>query len=366
MPAPPLSPIGRNVLRLRSKRRWSRESLAEHARVTVQTIYNIETGRVFWPQFLTMRGLAHALGVSISELRAPTNEEADNWQSQITALEQQELGARWAEDEGRFAIDSAGEDSDISAARETLVQQLHPSIVDKAKRFSETSKRLDNALGWNGITAAANRFKEGVQRPTEDIVGQLGSIYSAILELGSFLEQDTRLRQSTDSDIDPLDPEIYRELSDLIRTGAPWLRQFPTIRELDEQSTSFLTNRDLLEPGAALITSAREKQLVSADDAAALLGLMDAAKRGELQGIKATTRSVLGVRNLLYAAATIVASFLSGAIASSYAEQSLLMKHAGAFLAQEEVAIVQFLSDLPTDLHTAFQELLKELHSANN
>lgn len=212
MPGFPLPPIGQNVLRLRSKRRWSRENLAERARVTVQTIYNIETGRVFWPQSSTMRGLANALGVSIGELRAPTNEEVDNWQSQLTALEQQELGARWAEDEGRLAIDSAGEDSDISAARETLVQQLHLSIIDKAKKFSEVSKRLDNAIGWNGIAAAAHRFKEGVQRPTEDIVGQLGSIYSAILELGSFFEQDFRLRQSAGSDIDPLDPEIHLEL----------------------------------------------------------------------------------------------------------------------------------------------------------
>lgn len=152
----------------------------------------------------------------------------------------------------------------------------------------------------------------------------------------------------------------------MIRTAAPWLRQFPTIRELDEQSVSFLTRTDLLDPGAALIASAREKQLVSADDAAALLGLMEAAKRGELQGTKAKTRSVLGVRNLLCATATIVAGFISGAIASSYAEQSLLMKHAGAFLAQEEVAVVEFLNDLPTDLQAAFQELMKELNSAKN
>ena len=159
---------------------------------------------------------------------------------------------------------------------------------------------------------------------------------------------------------------LSRELSGLIRTAAPWLRQFPTIRELDEQSASFLTKNELLEPGAALIASAREKQLVSADDAAALLGLMDAAKRGELQGAKAKTRSVLGVRNLLYAAATIVAGFLANALASSYAEQSLLMKHAGVFLEQEEAAVVEFLSDLPTDLRAAFQELLKELHSVKN
>jgi hypothetical protein len=142
----------------------------------------------------------------------------------LTKLEQQRLGARWVETEGQFVIDPAGIDSDATAAQEQTVQQLHIAVVDKARQFDEISKRLDNAIGWHGIAAASRRFVEGVTRPTNEVVLHLGSIYSAILELGSFLEQDAALQRGARSSADPLDPEVHRTLTDLIRTAAPWLR----------------------------------------------------------------------------------------------------------------------------------------------
>jgi hypothetical protein len=227
--------------------------------------------------------------------------------------------------------------------------------------FTDCSKRLDNALGWHGIAAASQRFLDGVQRPTEDIPNHLGSIYSAILELGSFLEQDLKLQRGSDSSADPLDPEVHRILIDLIRTAAPWLRQFPTVRELDDESGSFLTGSELLDPGAALINNAQNQALVSSTDAAAILGLVEAARRGLFQGDKARTRGVFSVRNLLIVSTTAVLSFFSGAAASSYSEKSELMDRAGRFLAHSENEITALVADLPDDLRLAFQELLKEI-----
>jgi hypothetical protein len=222
---------------------------------------------------------------------------------------------------------------------------------------------LDNALGWNGIAAASQRFLNGVRRPVEEVPGQLGSIYSAILELGSFLEQDSMLRQGAGYAADPLDPEVQRDLIDLVRTAAPWLRQFPTVRDLDDQAGAFLTREELINPGAALIRKARELALVSSDDAAAVTGLLDAARRGELQGHKARTRSAHSIRNLLYVSAGLLSGFFADATAASYSEKSALINHAGTYLVSAEESVTEFLVDLPEDLRRAFVELIKAIRN---
>jgi transcriptional regulator with XRE-family HTH domain len=354
--------LGEVVRLLRENRGWSREELAGRANISSRTVRNIEEQFVMWPQPATIGGLARAFGISVNQLMHPEEEgEAEDWRSHLAKLEQQKLGARWVEGDGRFAIDPTGAESDVDAANQPIVQQLHPPIIQKASLFNDISKRLDNALGWHGIAAASQRFLDGVDRPTQHIPNHLGSIYSAILELGSFLEQDSKLQRGSGYSADPLDPEIHRVLSDLIRTAAPWLRQFPTVRELDDQSGAFLTRGDLLDPGVALINRAQNNALVSSTDAAAILGLVDAAKRGEFQGDKARTRGVFSVRNLLIVTATAVLSFFSGGAASNYAEKSRLMDHAGRFLAQSEDEITTLVADFPDDLRLAFQELLKEI-----
>jgi hypothetical protein len=101
--------------------------------------------------------------------------------------------------------------------------------------------------------------------------------------------------------------------------------------------------------------------VVSTIDADAIVGLIDAARRGEFQGLKAKTRGVHTIRNLLYASAAILVSFLANATASNFAEHSPLVKHSGAFLAKSETLIESFITHLPTDLRTAFHELIKEI-----
>jgi transcriptional regulator with XRE-family HTH domain len=354
--------IGTNVRLFRSEHGWSRKELARRASLNPQTVSNIERGIVEWPQSVTLWNLANAFGISPGELRNPKqHEEREAWRSHLASLEQQQLGARWVEDDGHFSIDPAGTQSDITVAREHIVQQLHEAVIQKSRLFNDASKRLDNTLGWHGIAAASKRFVDGVQRPTQDLPNHLGSIYSAILELGSFLEQDLRLQRGSGYSADPLDPEVHRVLGDLIRTAAPWLRQFPTVRELDDQSGAFLTREDLLDPGAALIRGAQNNELVSSTDAAAIHGLVEAARRGEFQGEKARTRGVFSVRNLLYIATTTVVVFLGNAAASNYSEKSPVVDHAGRFLAQSEEEITKFVADLPDDLKIAFQQLIKEV-----
>jgi hypothetical protein len=63
----------------------------------------------------------------------------------------------------------------------------------------------------------------------------------------------------------------------------------------------------------------------------------------------------------VYASASAVALFLSGAVASDFSTKSALIEHAGSFLAAAEEQITHFAADLPGDIKIAFSKLLEEI-----
>jgi len=353
-----LQTLAQRVRFSRLRRGWSQAFLANEAELSPQTISNVEADYTF-PQVRTIINLAEALDTTPEYL---INGDNKDWHADLALLEQRKIGARWVEQDGRLRIDPSGSETDLGVARDTLVRQLHEAVIRKAIAFADIAIRLDNATGWQGIAAASRRFSDGVKGPTEEIPEHLGKIYDAILELGSFLEQDLRLQRDPLQSADPLDPDVHRALSDLIRTAAPWLRRFPTIRELDDETAAFLTRRDLLSPATEIIEAANAEKLVSSADKDIVVALVQAAERSsEFQGQKAATRSVHTVRNLVYASASAVALFLSGAVASDFSTKSALIEHAGSFLAAAEEQITHLAADLPGDIRIAFSKLLEEI-----
>jgi len=59
--------LGKNIKRLREKRQWSQEKLAEHANVHISYIGQIERG-LRYPSLKTLFKVADALEVKIAEL----------------------------------------------------------------------------------------------------------------------------------------------------------------------------------------------------------------------------------------------------------------------------------------------------------
>jgi hypothetical protein len=330
--------------------------------VSTQTVRNIEIGSVWWPNEATIRSLANAFNVQPDILTTEWEKDTADLHVKLAKLGQQPLGARWIPADDHFVIDPWGSDSDVRATRDTVVRQLHTAVIQKAQSLSDVSKRLDNALGWHGVSGAAERFLDSVQRPLEEIPAHLGTIYSAILELGSFLEQDEGVHKNKDDfGVEPLAPDVHRVFADLISTAAPWLRRFPTIRALDDETSAFVTRDELVEPGSILIKRADEKALVSPGDAAAVSGLVAAARRGSQIGQKAKTRGIGSVRNLIIFSATFVATFLINATASDYAAKSPLIHRAGSFLVQSEAEVEKLVSNLPADIRLALRQLIKDI-----
>ncbi len=272
---------------------------------------------------------------------AECGEADDKWPNALLTAQQSPLGAKF-EASGEFlAFVPAGDESDAAAAAQVATQQLHEEVRRRAAAFaSAIGDRLENQIGWRGIGPAARRMDGLVQRPTDEIPAEIIAVYATTVELGSFLELDRSLQIRPDSAASPLDPELRRPLADLVRTAAPWVRRFPTAMSLDIESGQFLTNRMLFDPIEASFDRAHAVRLISEQDYQLLRALLEAARRGDFQGKKAGGWSLQSSRNLLVAAATIIATGLTsvylGAVGSALATEFPVAMKSADFIAGEE------------------------------
>jgi hypothetical protein len=282
----------------------------------------------------------------------------------VAKLSQIPGGAVFEPIEDRFVMRTAGDEDDAVAARRPMTQQLQAAALDKARTFAGLAARLDNQPGWTGIARSASALVDLLDRPPRDIPDVLGIIYPTSLELGSFLELDQRLAAGTDSFAVPLDPEMRRPLGDLIRTVAPWLRAFPSIRQADDDASRFLLEVSELQPTSDVVRSAHDHALLTNDDLEVFRQLRDAAERGAFQGGKAAGRAKRSALNLVIGVAVFASGAMMDAVISDYATTSPLAHKAGQFLSRTEVAIGALVADMPSDLRHAIVDFSRGVEGA--
>lgn len=279
----------------------------------------------------------------------------------LRSLDQHSYGAVFRVSGDRLVITPSGQSADEDAARDPVNQQMHEAVRQKTLAFLPTAARLNNQLGWDGIEPSLRRFLSYIEKDTMSVARRIGDVWSAAIELGSFLELDQQLAADRRSNASPLDPEVRRAFADLIRTAGTWVRQFPRARELDDQSGAFLTRRELLDPSQVVVSKAREAELISPEDKEDLEALVAAAKRGDFQGAKAAGRSYLSAKNLVIAGASLVASFYVGSTSSYHSGASAVAKKAGDTILAAETSITQLFADAPADIRLGLQNLINRL-----
>lgn len=281
--------------------------------------------------------------------------------SRVAQLQQARGGARFEPREDQFAMIVEGDLDDRSAASQPITAQMHAAVLEKARSFAGVAQRLDNQPGWTGIGRVAASLTQLLDRPTLDVPDILGLLYPAALEIGSFLELDQQLSQARDAYAAPLDPEMRRPLGDLVRSLAPWLRAFPSVRAMDDDASQFLVQAASLSPAMDVVRSASELQLLSEADLVVFQQLREAADRGAFQAEKAGGRVQRTSLNLVIGAATFAGGFMMSAVSSDYATSSPLVHKAGQFLTRSEMAISQLVADAAPDLQLAIGSFVREL-----
>lgn len=303
---------------------------------------------------------------SLEEVKADPNEtssdDAERIQAALEALERDPLGARFSPVGGHLVIDALGAQSDIEAANRGEVIQLHEQVRRRSASVAEIASELGQQHGWEDLEEVIRRFIYVINRPTDEIPHHIGELWSEAVELGSFLELDEKIRRERPlTNMSPLDPVSQRKLASLVRVTAPWVRLFPTARNLDEQSGSFLSRTDLFTSAVEIVGAAGNVDLLSTSDRAILQGLIGAADRGELQGQKARSRSVASARNLTISAILAVSSFYGGSISNEFAAHSKLTQKIGLLLANTVKPAEDILLDMAPDIRFALESIRSNL-----
>jgi hypothetical protein len=271
------------------------------------------------------------------------------------------LGARFEPTNQQLKMQPVGSADDAEVAAQPQTQQLQLEVRRKALAFSDVAFKLDNAIGWGGIGKGAKAFSDLVALECHIVAGDLATLWGLAVELGSFLEQDNDLRTNGGGNASPLDPEVRRPLADLVRTAAPWVRRFPSAQQLDDEAGAFLARTEYLEPARHIFDRAGEQELISEADRRTLIALVEAAKRGEFQGQKATARSHGSARNLVLAGMGALAAFYLGAAQNNFATDSVIAKKASEVMLSAEKQVLGLFDDSPPDMKQAVALLMKKL-----
>lgn len=313
-----------------------------------------------------LAGLDLHLGMDLVDWPPNDIESEVNYEEtarRVAELQQAPGGATFEAVGSQFAMTTSGGDDDSAAAQKPLNQQMQQALLQRSREFSDLARRLDNQVGWSGIGRAVTSLTELLDRDPSEIPDVLGYIYPTAIELGSFMEFDQHLLAGMDSNASPLDPEVRRPLSDLVRNLAPWLRAFPSVRELDEEANRFLVKMADLGSTFELVDAAREQALLPEKDLEIFRQLRDAVERGDFLGEKGGGHAKRSAKNLLICVVAFLGSVYSGAIASDVSTTSPLAHKAGQFIVNIEKSATDLISDLPVDLRYALADFIMKFPS---
>jgi hypothetical protein len=283
----------------------------------------------------------------------------------IQQARREPAGPTWIDRDDQIAINRLAGPTDSQAAANPVRQQLQTAIHAMAAKLVGPAQRLANTRTWGDLSETAAALRDTVAADPLEMPSQLGAAYAQLLRLGGFLETDIRLQHDPTAADKPLDADIQGLLTVLVRTAAPWLRGFPTVATWDDAAGKALVRAELFQPAGELVRIALALGAISAQDAAEMDLLAEAAEASGYQGRKAANRVVGGAINLILAAAGIVAMSLVRGGGTDSDARLLLVQRAGATLAEAEAQVEAFAATRSSDLRQALRALIKKERQAD-
>lgn len=304
-------------------------------------------------------------------VRGPAEVNADikAWivEALLKAAQQMSLGSLWLENkQDQISPDFSEHIDDIAIAAESTSCQLHSGIIRRLNEFDQVAQEIEEILGWGGFVASFERFKKAIDCETSDIPAKLGEVYETTIDFAKFIEQDNWIRSNGGGNISPLDPVRRRQFESIIELTAPWIRRFPTARQLDDDLGAFLGNLPDKMLSSQLAQAAGDAELISKDDRELLQSLLSAFEANGPLYEKAVTRGTHNVQTLTYKAAAVVIAFYSGAIASDFSTKSVLVSRAGEYLVTGEELILKHLESVPADIRQAVLSAIERSKQSQN
>jgi len=229
-------------------------------------------------------------------------------------------------------------------------------VIRKLEKFAKSAEKFDDIYGWDGFAEDYAFLKEAIESGETDLVNSIWEIYDRTLTLASYLQQDNDLRKANPTYSNAaLSADHRRQLTDIVRSLAPFVRRFPSIQTEDENTANFL---QAVSANLAfeLINSAGEHKVISDKDRALINSLLQAMERNGLPAEKAGVRGICSTRNLLVAAA-----FVASTVAQGGLQQSEIYEKTSNWLGDKVDIAIEIVADAPSDVQSLVVQMVEEI-----
>lgn len=282
-----------------------------------------------------------------------------------SALRQNTSGAKFEPSDDYLVIAPSGDQSDLSVASEVATVRLHEVVRRRAQELSSRALRVSNLPGWQNLSVAADAFRELVGHDTGAVAENIAVVWSELVSLGSFIDQDDEVQKSTNALFEPLVLDVRRALIDLLQSAGPWVRKFPTARRLDDEHSAFVVPRLSIQPAQNIVAFAEQKGVIHREHATILHTALSAGGHSGHQSNKAGNFGIFSVRNLVVGAAAIAATGFLGGVAKyvgeEFAKQSILAEKTLSLIVSSEKSLLEFLKNVPPDVRAVLRSIVDQL-----
>jgi formylglycine-generating enzyme required for sulfatase activity len=257
-----------------------------------------------------------------------------DWEEPTEAIKQTRNGPLWRVRQGYLDIDPTGHDSDRQGARHNDTAEWHRIAAAKAKTLAERVRPVGNQRlpgDYQLLHDIAPRFAAALSRDLGDVADDIRNVWELYNELALAYERH-RKRAATAGNTESLLPDdAALDLGDSVAMAAPFLRQFVTVREIEDDRCGPATDAQVGET-RRLLEHALEKGLIPESAAVHLMGKLNWRADGGAPGATAAAYAVGGARNLIVEMCGQLAADRLGRPAEPTADRAALLPRVRAVL----------------------------------
>ena len=244
-----------------------------------------------------------------------------------------------------------GNADDRDVTKDNVTRFQHEKAKERLKAFAERAKDIDDIYGWQGFGKSFEILYGLVNCDTNALPEQIAQLYDASIAFASFAHFDRDLQLAPSGNYAALNANDRRLFLEIVRTVAPWIRRFPTARNLDDETGQFLFKINDTAAHSAIITAASSASLITQSDRDLILQLLAAIKRQGFPAEKAVKRGAFLTAGLF----TVV-----GAVFGMTMDRMEPVQELAEFLASKGEQIFEVLGNEPADIQAAMRHMVDE------
>jgi hypothetical protein len=199
---------------------------------------------------------------------------------------------------GAFDFASPTSPADEATTTVPFFEHRLSEIRRNAEALDVLAAPMAEQAGWHGLAHAARLTRNLLNRSAGEVARDVAALWVLSTCLAAHIERSEDARTNHVGLREPLDPILLQVLREFVFVAGPWVRRFPSARELDDAAREHERPPEDIESAIEFFRHAREEALVRDGDARAVWIALDAGRGLSVPAAKARSWAIGTVGNL--------------------------------------------------------------------